>query len=521
MAQTIENSCHSTSEDMGDSHIEIHSGQRTRLVDGEPFIETLSNNKSSDSSYDLMKVMAHRQGVKSEAEWKKYNTSIRPARRKNSYDAYLASLCNKFVGGLQKRLDNPKTPRSKRASYAQQLVSIEKNRGVPLDGSLFYLSNFHDYDLHKKDYKQYRAFERATFEDFYRSKDFKALCPGCFRAEIHFDELGTMHLQTQSIWFKTDKSGRAMYTKRGCLKKVLANYYGSTKELNRRLDLLSWVHGDPNLKRQPGSERIDARLNKLVADGKTAPRTASPSERKGRLEELWRIEQLNALCEAGRQNAKKYNVDWQPVTTYQTDGIHRTRDAYIQHEQVTEQVADANKKGLISNSRELSSTNRELEQAKADLVAMRKETKRVQSRLSSLTKPIDEAFEATTGKKRPDDLDTLGAVRVIRHHVRSAKSDKEKAQQEHDELLRENKRLRQEQVQLNQFNARTPWYRLRQLIVDIIEALLPVLVKLARDGVYGQQWRDSVTEQVDRQMRKSPILGAKKPTKGKNNDLER
>ena len=90
MSQTVENSYHSTSADMGESHIAIHQNQHTRLIDGEPLIETLSNNKSSDSSHELMKAMAHQQGVKSESEWREYNQTIRPVRRKNSYDEYLA-----------------------------------------------------------------------------------------------------------------------------------------------------------------------------------------------------------------------------------------------------------------------------------------------------------------------------------------------------------------------------------------------------------------------------------------------
>ena len=126
MSQTIENSYHSTSADMGDSHIEIHENQHIRLVKNEPLIETLTSNNSSDSSFDLMKEMAHSQGVMSEAEWQVHNQKIRPVRRKNSYDEYLASLCTKVVSGLEKRLEKRTTPRSKRANYAQQLASIKK-----------------------------------------------------------------------------------------------------------------------------------------------------------------------------------------------------------------------------------------------------------------------------------------------------------------------------------------------------------------------------------------------------------
>lgn len=497
MAQTVENSYHSTSADMGESHITIHQNQHTRLIDGEPLIETLSNNKSSDSSQDLMKQMAHAQGVKSESEWKQYNQTIRPARRKNSYDEYLASLCTKVVTGLQDRLKKKETPRAARANYAQQLVSIEKNHGVPIDGSLFYLSNFHDYDDHKNDYKQYRKFERETYQQFYKSDGFKTLNPGCFRAEIHFDELGTMHLQTQSVWFKTDKTGRAQYSKRMLVKKSLINYYGSTAELNRRLDLLSWIHGDPNLSRKPGDERIDARLNRMVADNETAERPASNRERNGRLEELWRIEQLNVLNGVALETAKKYDVDWRPAKTYQTDRVHRGRDAYIEHEKQVEQV------------------NKEYQSIKTEHDKMNKSVKRDQKRLSRLKKNITDSYEAITETKRPDNMTDLEAVQTIRRYVKSAKK-------EHDETEQENQRLKAENERLKQTDLRQPWYVLRQLVVDIIQALMPILRELDREHVTGQKWRDSVTEQVDRQMKQSPLINrSKKPQNDKSNELER
>lgn len=500
VAQTIENSYHSTSEDMGESHVKIHENQHTRLVKNEPLIETLTSNNSSDLSFDLMKKMAHRQGVMSEEEWQVHNQRIRPVRRKNSYDEYLASLCTKVTNGLKKRLEKKSTPRSKRADYAQQLASIEKNKGVPIDGSLFYLSNYHDYDVHAKlgDYKQYRKFERETYRRFFNSDEFKLLNSGCFRAEIHFDELGTMHLQTQSVWFKTDKRGRAQYSKRSVIKKALTKYYGSTTELNRRLNILSYIHGDPKLDRSIGSERIDAKYNRMVKNGiqKDAFDKISSRERNGRIEELWRIEQLNVLSNIGADVAKKYNVDWQPATRYQTDGVHRTRDAYIQHEEQTDQVRKTNKVVVAS-------------------------TKCNQQREKRLKKNINDSYEAVTGTKRPDNVSDLDAVRTIRHHVKSDKSEHDKLEQENEALQRENERLKQEQAQMRRANMCQPWYILRQLIVDVIQALLPVLRELDHNGVTGQKWRDSVTEQVDRQMKRSPLLKPKLPQNNHHDELER
>lgn len=116
----------------------------------------------------------------------------------------------------------------------------------------------------------------------------------------------------------------------------------------------------------------------------------------------------------------------------------------------------------------------------------------------------------------------MDAIRVIRYHVKSAQSERDKTEQENEALQLENQRLKQEQAQMKQLNLNQPWYVLRQLIVDIIQALMPVLRELDHDSVTGQKWRDSVTEQVDRQMKQSTLINtSKKPQKDKSKELER
>ena len=115
----------------------------------------------------------------------------------------------------------------------------------------------------------------------------------------------------------------------------------------------------------------------------------------------------------------------------------------------------------------------------------------------------------------------MDAIRTIRHHLKSDKSEHEKLTQENEALQRENERLKQEQNQMKQVNERQPWFILRQLIVDVIQAVLPVLRELEHNGVTCQRWRDSVTEQVDRQMKQSPLLKPKQPQNGESNQLER
>ena len=148
-------------------------------------------------------------------------------------------------------------------------------------------------------------------------------------------------------------------------------------------------------------------------------------------------------------------------------------------------------------------------------------TKRNQQREKRLKKNINDSYEAVIGAKRPDNVDDMDAIRTIRHHVKSDKAEHDKIEQENEALRRENERLKQEQAQMKQVNERQPWYLLRQLIVDVIQVLMPILRELDHNGVTGQRWRDSVTEQVDRQMKQSPLLKPKQPQNGKSNQLER
>lgn len=197
-----------------------------------------------------------------------------------------------------------------KAKAAEELTMINQNDDLPIDGTLFYLSNVDDYEkLSPSDLKRYRKFERKSFENFYHSDAFKMLCSGCFRAEIHFDEAGAMHLQMQSFWFHKNKAGTATYSKRACLKDELVKFYSSEAELNKRLDLLSELHQQQQASGKSwadliGTKRIDARLYD-------------------------RIEVFHDLSGIALQNTKQMGVDWKPVTTYRSDQVHRNRANYL------------------------------------------------------------------------------------------------------------------------------------------------------------------------------------------------
>lgn len=214
---TLENSYHSTAKDMGDSHIKAHAKQRKYLQSDEPLIETLTNNKNSDNSVQLaLNLGQQKQGLMTPEYWLKYNSKQRKSRRKNNYTEYLMSVSGNFIKGKERRLNSPKTNKKTREKISRELQAIISNSGVPIDGSLFYISNTENYDQMSPDQlKKYREFERKTFENFFKSDTFQMLNPGCFRAEIHFDENGAMHLQTQNVWYHQDARKSLLYDKNG------------------------------------------------------------------------------------------------------------------------------------------------------------------------------------------------------------------------------------------------------------------------------------------------------------------
>lgn len=323
---------------MGDEHVKAHSKQHKYLQDDEPEIETITGNKQSDKSDDLALKMGIKQGLKSQQEWEKYNKKLRPARRKKSYDEYVKASYQTLLKNKVRKLKDPELASSKKSAIGQEIAAINQN-GMPVDGGLFYISNTISYDkMSPNQLKQYRKFERSTFEKFLSSSTFKELNPGCFRSEIHFDENGAMHAQTQSLWFRKDNRGRVKYAKRASIKDILIKRYGSEKALNDRLDLLSFAHKKaqkaPKDKKRIGSvtpaSTYNFLLNKYDISKVDLP-GASRAERKTRLVELWRIEQMNKLASIAEQEASNLDVEWKRTFLYTTDGVHRGGPAFKEH----------------------------------------------------------------------------------------------------------------------------------------------------------------------------------------------
>lgn len=350
----MENSFVSTNKDMGSNHVNAHQNQHQYLQKGEPLIETLTANSEKDTSTDLALQMAQNAGVRTPKEWIKYNSKLRKSRRKKSYIDYFLSTTANWTKAKQRALDNSKNSKTTRTKIAQELHATIENFGMPIDGSLYYISNVDEYEKRsKEDLAKYRQFEAATFRNFFNSPTFKSLNPQCFRAEIHYDENGALHLQTQNTWFHQDSRGRVSYAKRAMIKQTLAKWYGGKEQLQNRLDVLAEF--DNITEKKIGSRRADAKFYDYMSkwpdgyvddaekgvksNGKKFKYKHSKAERATRLVELWRIEQMHELSVIATQTAQEMGIDYQVSDKYETDGIHRTAADYVKHRQDQRQAS--------------------------------------------------------------------------------------------------------------------------------------------------------------------------------------
>lgn len=443
---TLENSYVSTNLDMGDSHENAHDKQHKYLQKDEPKILTLTDNKAEDLSTDLAIKMAIKQGVKSEDDWEEYNNKLRKDRRKDSYEEYLATIAGNLIKAKRRKLDDKKhfLPKQKREQIAQELASIDRNGGIPIDGSLFYISNTLIYDEMKpEELKKFRQFERATLTEFYNSKTFKELNPQNIRSEIHFDENGSIHLQTQSVWYHKDKRGRMTYAKRAEIKQILIKKYGSEEMLNGNLNLLCYIHQrrDETDSKKIGHDTVAKNYWDIKKDigFKHVYRTDikfSNAERTTRIEELWRMEQQKALAEIADAKAKEMGVNWHLDTVYTTDLIHRTGANYVEHKQ------------------SLQTANAELKHKQKQLQTAKKQVAKTRESLESSYKALT-GRSAVTEDGQPLSIEKLskgleGASRAVKKQAEQAKSDYQQAQKARDDALAEQQELTAQKSALKQ-----------------------------------------------------------------------
>lgn len=410
--------------DMGESHEEAHKDQHDFMQEGEKPIETLTPNKASDSSRDLAQAKAEAQGLLSPEEWPEVNAKKKKRDRKDSYGDYVAAKAHNLVKNKKNQMHNADTPRKTREKIAQELASIKRNGGMPIDGCLFYLTNTDVYNQQSPEQlKVYRAFEAKTFRDFYHSKLFQALNTGVFRAEIHYDERGTMHLQTQAVWYHKDSMGRVSYAKRAVVKENMMKFFGwNEKDFDRELQLLCAVHARTG-KPKEGAQKYTANFSdmyqfhlsetsdedfqdeldkvsgmkgKTTDKGKPKHFKAGGSAKRGRIYELWRLAMMNELANIAEKNASKFTVEnketgktehilWKQGDTYMTDGNHRTGPEYVRDQKLAklhEQVNDAQQQLDDTNSK-LTDANKSLTDVQTALKSEQAEFKSVHAKLTS------------------------------------------------------------------------------------------------------------------------------------------
>lgn len=485
MAVTVEFGSRFNSKDMGSSHVTAHQYQHDWLTNGEPQIDRLIGDPNND---DFMKMALRKgmdQGVKTPDEWKQWNSKQAKSRQKNSYQDYVVGLCKKQMDGFRKRSKNQKLSERARSETAKDLAFAKRNQGIPLGGGLLYLSNADDYHnlQTSEDLAKYRNFESDTLKTFVKSDTFKKLVPGCFVAELHRDEIGSMHVQFGTVGFHKDKLGRVVYSLRTTNREALKSFYGDDR-YEKLLDTLCELHhttpsysGNEKI----GKTRIDAMLWHRDRNGDLTTKHYSAQEHKARIDELWRFTLIHELGNLAMIKSKQHHVDYTIPTTYQTDGDHKSRDEYVADHEAKSRVKRVQKQSqteITKHDRDLKLAN----QAHNELVSLYKQLPNHQP-------------------KAPEDPRTL--YKHVHRHLTDLDDQKQKLQNEVQQLQR------QQQQQLLQDRQ-----RLRTLIVNVMVSMLRDLGQLAiayfkrrktvrtdlERKTLHQQLRNTLTVQVDRQL---------------------
>lgn len=484
---TFENSYQGSFRDMGQSHISIHSSQHDNMLDGESPVIELRGNSVSDSSWQLMIAKAVSQGVVSPEEWPEYNRQIKDKkRRKKDYNDYLLTLCSKPIKRLKATQTAKNTPQAQRTKISQELASVDRD-GVLNDGSLWYISKLDDRpsNVSKKDW---REFEVEALTQFDKNPTYRMLNPGTYRSEIHLDERGEIHKQDLAVWFRSDSIGRVQYSKTATIQDVLLKLYdGDKDELNRRVSLVADITN--NIDKSQGQERADVKLWRAVGNGEQPTRILHSGKMyNSALVTLWRYENVRILRQTALEVARERGIDYHVDDVYNTDGVHRSRDIYMQHQQTKESLHG--------------------EQLKK---------KRAQYATEKLTDKINDIYRDTLKREPEASESPLEQTNKIINHLKQVKEESERIQLENDrqqqqldQLKRQNEMMKQQQSQ---------WVELRLLIVNIIEKLWNLMFDrdLRHDFTDNhQKWRDSMTNQVNKEMYKQLDQHQQKQLKAPN-----
>ena len=492
---TFENSFQGSFRDMGQSHISIHSGQHDNMLDGESPVIELRGNSVRDSSWDLMIAKATSQGVVSPEDWPEYNRQIKDKkRRKKDYNDYLLTLCSKPIKQLKRTQTAKNTPKSQRTKISQELASVDRDH-VLNDGSLWYVAKLDDRPDNVSK-KEWREFEVEALTQFDQNETYRLLNPGTYRSEIHLDEAGEIHKQDLAVWFRPDSRGRVQYSKTSTIQDVLLKLYGGNKdELDRRVSLVADITN--NIDKTPGQERADTKLWRSVKSNQQPTRMLHAGKRyNSAMFTLWRYENVRILRNTALQVAKERGIDYQVSDRYETDGVHRSRDIYMQHQQTKDSLRN-----------------------------QRLATKRAQYATDKLTDKINDIYRDTLKRDPGASESPLEQTNKIINHLKQVKEESERIQREND---RQQQQLEQLKRQNEMMKQQSRWFELRLLIVNIIEKLWNLMFdnELRHEFTNDhQKWRDSMTNQVNKEMYNQLDQHQQKqlkaPNQSNNHNLER
>ena len=492
---TFENSFQGSFRDMGQSHMSIHSGQHDNMLDGESPVIELRGNSVRDSSWDLMIAKATSQGVVSPEDWPEYNRQIKDKkRRKKDYNDYLLTLCSKPIKQLKRTQTAKNTPKSQRTKISQELASVDRDH-VLNDGSLWYVAKLDDRPDNVSK-KEWREFEVEALTQFDQNETYRLLNPGTYRSEIHLDEAGEIHKQDLAVWFRPDSRGRVQYSKTSTIQDVLLKLYGGNKdELDRRVSLVADITN--NIDKTPGQERADTKLWRSVKSNQQPTRMLHAGKRyNSAMITLWRYENVRILRNTALQVAKERGIDYQVSDRYETDGVHRSRDIYMQHQQTKDSLRN-----------------------------QRLATKRAQYATDKLTDKINDIYRDTLKRDPGASESPLEQTNKIINHLKQVKEESERIQREND---RQQQQLEQLKRQNEMMKQQSRWFELRLLIVNIIEKLWNLMFdnELRHEFTNDhQKWRDSMTNQVNKEMYNQLDQHQQKqlkaPNQSNNHNLER
>lgn len=427
---TVETSFQFSPRDMGDSHIQIHKNQHSFLQKGESLVEELTDTKTSDDALTLAIDKLQELGVRNEQEWKEYNSKLAKSRRKNTYLEYLQSLGSPMIKAKEHAMQKEKTPDATKTKLAREIGTIKKqNHGIPMHSMLFYVGSADDYIGKKPDeVAKLRKARGEAIEGLFKDPQFLARHPGLFWGELHNDELGEKHGQAGEVLIHIDKRGRVGFNTHAALRDNLIASMGK-QEFEDSLNLLCYAHDQ--CKREKGKTRADLAYIAMKQDGYMPPASEltkfSHAEKKARLAELVRVEDMECLIAHAGMAYHKHGLKLNLDSTYTTDGDHLTRYEYRKQHQKRVKLAALDAQVNDSQQR-LDDTTKAVQTASDDLTELNKTIKQKKDDKKKLDSDLDDTQQSVDALQQQQDVATK-QLQQVQDNIKQLKEDENQRKQ--------------------------------------------------------------------------------------------